>query len=1053
MRNINKYIFYSITLLLFISLLASSAAATTSYQSISISGSAQNNYQMNVTIPYKVGMSTDFANIRFYANNTMENSGIAIPYWIESKNDNVNVTVLFPLPAGCTKVYCEWGIDGQTTSQSNATAVFDIYDDFIGTTLDPSWTYDEDPAANSYAVAANELTFTYATNSYAHIQKKGIPNTLTAVAKIKRTIAAVDYSWAPGIDIWFKANNHAQSVLVGSGPGTKYCYIDITNGAAASNIVGAWNLGTYYYLKTIITATNYYQYYSNDGITWTQMYAAARPASWTVDANSLMILGAGVEQTGYSTNPTLNNRYSTIGSNVDAVYDWVRVQKYNATPPTATLDQMNTFSTAFIADVVSGTLPLTATFTDQTTGSPTGWQWNFGDGTANSTTKNPAHIYYCPGTYNVTLTATDGGINTQTLVKPTYITANQPTPTASFSGNITTGTIPVTVKFNDSSTINTLIDNSSIEAGLPLSTAAASGTVVQSSSYARTGSKSMSAISTNATADCYIQVKNNCLNLLPSTQYHWEVWVYSPTDTHITTSNMFLQENGGSWSGIGAGYINGTTGYQALSAGTWTKIYGTGTTSAGWIGGSQSRLILRPGKTDSTHYDTTNYIYYDDFSVYPVTYAWIFGDGGTSTSYNPSYVYNNGGVYTVSENVTTAGMSNTQTRTSYIVAYNVTPTASFTTNVSNVNYLSTIGFNNTSVGLNITGFYWQFGDGATSNTKNTSHKYAIPGLYTANLTVTNDGGNNTSVSQIINATDVPVTDFTANRTGGNPPFAVQFNDTSVAYYAPTSWQWNFGDGTTNSTVKNATHTFTTIGQYNVTLTVTNQYGSTTVKKSQYITLTNDKSAYMTIDVTGSAINNYQVVVGIPWEQGMTSNYSNIRFYTNNTMENGGTSIPYWLENITSSSANVWFPLPAGCTKIICEWNIPGQTASQSNATAVFDIYDDFNGTTLDPSWTWDKYGYGTETVSNSELRLGFATNSYNHIQKVGLPNALIAITKMKRTVDTRDYSWAPGMDIWFKAQNHINNIMANNAGTLQYSHISIIDSADSYSPLAGTAVL
>jgi PKD repeat protein len=40
----------------------------------------------------------------------------------------------------------------------------------------------------------------------------------------------------------------------------------------------------------------------------------------------------------------------------------------------------------------------------------------------------------------------------------------------------------------------------------------------------------------------------------------------------------------------------------------------------------------------------------------------------------------------------------------------------------------------------------------------------------------------------------------------------------------TSWQWNFGDGTT-STERNPTHTFTATGTYRVTLTASNAYGS------------------------------------------------------------------------------------------------------------------------------------------------------------------------------------------------------------------------------------
>jgi len=57
---------------------------------------------------------------------------------------------------------------------------------------------------------------------------------------------------------------------------------------------------------------------------------------------------------------------------------------------------------AFSADPTSGYAPLTVIFTDESTGNPTGWSWNFGDGETSSD-QNPVHTYNDPGTYTVTL--------------------------------------------------------------------------------------------------------------------------------------------------------------------------------------------------------------------------------------------------------------------------------------------------------------------------------------------------------------------------------------------------------------------------------------------------------------------------------------------------------------------------------------------------------------------------------------------------------------------------------------------------------------------------
>jgi hypothetical protein len=49
---------------------------------------------------------------------------------------------------------------------------------------------------------------------------------------------------------------------------------------------------------------------------------------------------------------------------------------------------------------------LTAIFEDQSTGNPTSWRWEFGDGQT-SAAQNPTHTYSTAGTYTVTLTATN----------------------------------------------------------------------------------------------------------------------------------------------------------------------------------------------------------------------------------------------------------------------------------------------------------------------------------------------------------------------------------------------------------------------------------------------------------------------------------------------------------------------------------------------------------------------------------------------------------------------------------------------------------------------
>lgn len=73
----------------------------------------------------------------------------------------------------------------------------------------------------------------------------------------------------------------------------------------------------------------------------------------------------------------------------------------------------------FSASLTSGTVPLTVSFNDLSTNSPSAWLWDFGDGET-STGQNPSHTYTTPGDYTVSLTATND-YGSETEVRPDYI--------------------------------------------------------------------------------------------------------------------------------------------------------------------------------------------------------------------------------------------------------------------------------------------------------------------------------------------------------------------------------------------------------------------------------------------------------------------------------------------------------------------------------------------------------------------------------------------------------------------------------------------------------
>ena len=82
----------------------------------------------------------------------------------------------------------------------------------------------------------------------------------------------------------------------------------------------------------------------------------------------------------------------------------------------------------FSGSPTSGPAPLTVSFTDLSTNSPTSWEWDFGD-TGGSSAQNPSHDHTSAGDYTVSLTATNvGGSDTETKTDYISVTSGPAAP-------------------------------------------------------------------------------------------------------------------------------------------------------------------------------------------------------------------------------------------------------------------------------------------------------------------------------------------------------------------------------------------------------------------------------------------------------------------------------------------------------------------------------------------------------------------------------------------------------------------------------------------------
>ncbi len=220
------------------------------------------------------------------------------------------------------------------------------------------------------------------------------------------------------------------------------------------------------------------------------------------------------------------------------------------------------------------------------------------------------------------------------------------------------------------------------------------------------------------------------------------------------------------------------------------------------------------------------------------SYAWTFGDGGTSTAASPSHTYNTGGSYTATLTVTdNRGGTGTASHTFTVTAANVLPTASFIKSCTNLDCTFDGGGSSDSDGT-IVGYAWDFGDGSTSTTAQATHSFAGAGSKTVKLTVTDDrGGQNTATQTFtVSAANVlPTAKIVASCTNLTCNFdgtTSTDTDGTIASYA-----WSFGDlaGST-STLSKPSFTYTASGTYTVTLTVTdNASGTNTTTQNVMVT--------------------------------------------------------------------------------------------------------------------------------------------------------------------------------------------------------------------------
>jgi PKD repeat protein len=163
----------------------------------------------------------------------------------------------------------------------------------------------------------------------------------------------------------------------------------------------------------------------------------------------------------------------------------------------------------------------------------------------------------------------------------------------------------------------------------------------------------------------------------------------------------------------------------------------------------------------------------------------------------------------------------------------------------------------------VTAYAWDFGDGETSSETSPSHSYTAGGPYVATLTVTDNGGAQTTQEVLVQAiapNAPPVAVASSDISSGPMPLDVIFSP--AGSYDPDGFtgniHWDFGDGG-ESWGGIAYHTFYEQGTWPVTLTANDGRGGTGTAPPLVITVGAPSppaapSAFLAIAFTADWIN-------------------------------------------------------------------------------------------------------------------------------------------------------------------------------------------------------
>lgn len=537
--------------------------------------------------------------------------------------------------------------------------------------------------------------------------------------------------------------------------------------------------------------------------------------------------GPGVTgQTGQCVNATTTGSYS------------VTLGQANASCFSPVLYSNFTFTSKPIADFNYTVAPCSSTFSVPVmdNSNPNGgsainyWTWDWGDGSAFSTTQNASHTYASTGTKNIELKVSNGGCS-DSITKTINISAG---PTASFTtSNLCTGKI---ASFTSASTPTTGLAAQNWNYG---DGGSGSGASVQHT-YSSAGTYTVKLVVTSSGL-CKDSISKPITVYPAPTVAFTSGPVCFGSATNFTNNSSIASPNTISnwyWDFNNDGTVDNTT-QSPSNTYTATGNYTVKLKATSNNGCSDSTTVpISVNPVPTVSFSTVNACVNSGVTLNNTSsiaspgsiaqWSWNFGTGaspGTASSQNPTGpIYTSSGVKTITLTATSnASCTATTTQT---VNVNPQPTAAFAASTVCQGIATTFTDQSTPAAPAanaVTSWAWDFtSDGTIDNTtQSPSQTYGASGNYTTSLIVTSANGCKDTATVPVDVWGHASINFgPTNVCYGT---ATSFTNMTVTSTQPNTggqqaWAWQYGDGN-GSNSQNPVYTYTTGANTNTTYTV------------------------------------------------------------------------------------------------------------------------------------------------------------------------------------------------------------------------------------------